>query len=218
MNTRQRRLIRGAESGIAFVVQLKKPSPRITEASRRLKEAVDSVRAAALDQLLAKEARTGPRRSVTRAKTVLLRQHLDPIAADGLEMFVGVPGVKETLKLPRLKDAPEKHLEAAERVRRVAEEHEEEFINARNYDENFLESFDIAVQNLEAAAKVKRGLARANYTNATEDVKNEIARVRRAFNVLDTRIREAYLDDRSTLRRWRKSSRVPPKQGRPKKR
>jgi hypothetical protein len=35
--------------------------------------------------------------------------------------------------------------------------------------------------------------------------------------VLDTRILEAFLDDRSTLSLWRRTSRVPAKTGRPKK-
>jgi hypothetical protein len=131
-------------------------------------------------------------------------------------MFAGLPGIKDSLKLPRIKDVHEKHLEAAKRIRRVAEEHEQELITECDYDENFLESFDVAVRDLEAAAGVQRGAARAKYTRATEDVKEAIARVRRALNTLDTRIVEAYLGDRQLLKRWRKESRVPPKMGRPK--
>ena len=67
-------------------------------------------------------------------------------------------------------------------------------------------------------ARVEKGAARAKYTLATEDVKEEIAHVRRAFDVLDTRVLEAYLDDKTTLSHWRGSSRVPAKLGRPRKR
>ena len=198
MNNRQSRLISAGESAIAFVLQLKHPPSRVTEAAKRLKDALRAARAVELKQLSAKNSRRAPRHSVSRAKTILLRKYLDPIAADGLEMFAGLPGIEESLQVPRIKDAPEQHLEAAKRVRRVAEEHEEEFITERNYDENFLERFDRAVRDLEAAARVERGFARAKYTRATVDVKDEIARVRRVFDVLDTRILEAYLDDRST--------------------
>jgi hypothetical protein len=163
------------------------------------------------------KSRHAPRGSVNRAKKILLRKHLDPIAADGLEIFVGLPGIEDSLRVPRIKDSPEKHLEAAKRIRRVADEHAEEFITERNYSEDFLEKFDAAVRDLDAAARVERGAARARYTRATEDVKEEIVRVRRAFDVLDTRILEAFLDDRSTLSLWRRSSRVPAKTGRPKK-
>lgn len=217
MNNRQRRLLEAALSAISFVLQLKNAPSRITEAMKRLRAAVLGVRDAEVRQLGAKKSRHMPRSSVNRAKKLLLRKHLDPIAADGLEIFAGLPGLEDSLRVPRIKDSPEKHLEAAKRIRHIADEHEDEFITERNYSEDFLEKFDAAVRDLEAAARVERGAARARYTRATEDVKEEIARVRRAFDALDTRILEAYLDDRSTLRLWRRSSRVPAKTGRPKK-
>jgi hypothetical protein len=218
MNDRQRRLIEGAKGAVTFALDLKKPPSRVTEAAKRLQAAVLDVGDAEVKQLGARNLRKAPRYSVNRAKKILLRKHLDPIAADGLELFNGLPGIKDNLRVPRIKDAPEQHLEAAKRVRRIAEEHEQEFITERNYGENFLERFDAAVRDLEAASRVDRGLGRAKYTRATEDLKEEIARVRRALDVLDTRMLEAYLDDHSTIKRWRWESRVPAKLGRPKKR
>lgn len=218
MNNRQSRVTRGAEAAVTFVSTLKKPPSRITEAARRLEAAVGDVRAAELKQLGAKHSRGAPRYSVNRVKTILLRKHLDPIAADGLEIFAGLPGIEDSLRVPRIKDAPEQHLKAAERMRRVAEEHEQEFITERNYNENFLQKFDAAVRDLEAAARVDRSAGGAKYTRATEDVKEAIARVRRAFDVLDTRILEAYLDDDNILELWRQKRRVPAKTGRPRKR
>jgi len=218
MNNRQSRVLRAGDLAIVFVQGLKRPPSRVTEAAKRLEQELRDTRDAEQAQIRAKHSRKAPRYSVIRAKTILLRKHLDPIAADGLEMFAGLPGIDESLKLPRIKDAPEKHLEAAKRVRRVAEEHEEELINERNYNENFLEKFHEAVRDLEAAARVERGSARAKYTRATVDVKDHITRVRRALDALDTRVVEAYLDDDSTLERWRRASRVPAKLGRPRKR
>lgn len=72
-----------------------------------------------MEQIVAKNNRRAPHLSLNRAKTILLRKHLDPIAADGVEMFAGLPGIEESLRLPRIKDVPEKHLAAAERVRQV---------------------------------------------------------------------------------------------------
>ena len=218
MNNRQSRVIRAAKSAVTFALDLKKPPSRVTEAAKRLKTAVEEVEAAATTQFTAKHSLKAPRYSVNRAKTILLRKHLDPIAADGLEIFAGLPGIEDSLKVPRIKDGPERHLEAAQRLRRVAEEHEREFITERNYSEDFLERFDAAVRNLQAAARVDRGFARGKYTRATENVKEEISRVRRAFDTLDTRMREAYLDNAFVLKRWRQHSRIPAKTGRPKKR
>ena len=218
MNNRQSRLLAAAESAIAFVLGLKNVPSRVIDAAKRLKEAVRAARAAEEKQFSAKVARRVPRYSITRAKTVLLRKHLGPIAADGLEMFSGLPGIEESLQLPRIKDRPEKHLEAAKRVRRIAEEHAQEFINERNYNDDFLEKFHEAVCDLEVAARLDQGFARANYTRATENMKDEIARVRRVFDTLDTRMAEAYLDDLTVLQLWRRASRVPAKMGRPKKR
>ena len=218
MNNRQSRVITAAQSAVRFALHLKNPPSRVTEAAKRLAEAVRVARDVAVKQLAAMHSRQKPRYSVNRAKTILLRKHLDPIAADGLEMLSGLPGIEQSLQVPRIKDGPDKHLEAAKRVRRVAEEHEQEFINERNYNDNFLEKFQEAVRHLEAAARVDRGFARANYTLATKNMKEEIARVRRVFDTLDTRMLEAYLDDRPTLELWRKASRVPAKQGRPRKR
>jgi len=177
MKNRQFRLIDAAESGVGFARNLKRPPPRVNEAAKRLEEAVESARVAGQDQIRAKAFRKTPRYSVTRAKTILLRKHLGPIAADGIEMLAGLPGIRESLKLPRIKDAPEKHLEATKRVRRVAEDHEKEFIDERNYDENFLNSFDGAVRDVEGAAGVDKGVGRAKYTRATADVKEEMARL-----------------------------------------
>ena len=218
MNNRQSRVLEAAESGGNFALRLKNPPSHVTDAANRLIEAVRDARDAEQEQIRAKDVRRVPRYSVTRAKTILLRKHLDPIAADGLDMFSGLPGIEQSLQLPRIKDVPEKHLEAAKRVRRVAEEHEQEFINERNYNDNFLEKLQEAVRDLEAAARVDRGFARANYTKATEKMKEQIARVRRVFDTLDTRMTEAYLDDVLTLQLWRSASRVKAKLGRPKKR
>jgi hypothetical protein len=218
VNIRQGLVIAGAKHAVSFAVQLEKPPARLGDAVTRLEKALEAANAVEAKQRLAKNSRKAPRYSVNRAKTILLRKHLDPIVADGLDLFAGLPGLADSLKLPRIKDAPEKHLEAAKRVRRVAEEHEEELINERQYDENFLESFDRAVEMLEAAARVERGAARASYSRATDEMKEAITRLRRAFDSLDTRIRAAYLDDPETLSLWRRASRVPAKTGRPKKR
>jgi hypothetical protein len=218
MNERQYRVIRGGESAVIFARQLKSSPLRVTEAANRLEATLHDAKDADAKQLSAKKLRRAPHISLNRAKKILVRKHLDPIVADGLEMFAGLPGIKESLRLPRIKDAPAKHLQAAERVRRVAEEHEQEFIRDRNYSPDFLEQLDWAAQNLEAAARVEPGAARAQYTRATQHVKEEIARVRRALDVLDSRMTEAYLDDHETLQSWRRASRVPAKLGRPKKR
>jgi len=218
MNDREYRVIDAAKSGISFASSLKPRSPRIAEAAERLKAALREASEADVQQLSARKLRRAPRISLDRAKTILLRKHLDPIVADGLVMFAGLPGIEQDLKLPRSKDGPDLHLKAAERVRRLAVEHEQEFISERNYTQNFLERFDVAVRDLEAAARVERGAARARYTRATAQVKERIKAVRRAFDVLDTRIREAYLDDEAELKLWARASRVPAKTGRPRKR
>lgn len=77
-----------------------------------------------------------------------------------------------------MKDGPDAHLKAAERVRRMGEEHEQEFIDERNYSENFLEQLDEAVDDLRAAAQVDRGSARAKHSCATKDVEKELTRAR----------------------------------------
>src|SRR2546423_5998172 len=166
MNNRQSRVTSAAESAVVFVKTLKAPPARVTEAAKRLHTAVRATFNAHVKQLGAKASLNRPRYSVNQAKTILLRKHLDPIAADGLEMLAGLPGIEESLRVPRIKDAPETHLKAAERVRRIAEEHEREFIDERNYGENFLEKFDGAVRDLEAAARVERGARRAKYPKA----------------------------------------------------
>jgi DNA-binding FrmR family transcriptional regulator len=225
MDDRDGRVIRAAESAVKFLAELespsrerKLPSSRIVKATKRLEQAVEAARAAEGNQNHARVILGAPGSSLRRTKMILLKQHLDPIAADGLEMLTGLPGIKETLRLPRVKDAPAKHLEAAERVRRVAEVHEQEFISQYEYSEDFLEQFDAAVENLKAADGLDRGLARANYSRATAAVKSEIAAVRRALDRLHTRIVAEYLDDKKTIEHWRETSRVPATKGRPTKR
>jgi hypothetical protein len=218
MNNRQERVIAAARKSVGWVRDLKNAPVRVTEAAERLEVALDEASDARQAQIDARNYRKAPILSITAAKTILVKKHLHPIATDGLELFAGLPGIEETLRIPRIKDGPDAHLKAADRVRRVAEEHEQEFINARNYRENFLELFDEAVGDLQAAARVDRGLARAEYSRATMDVKNELTRVRRAFDALDARIIEAYLEDSTLLETWRQVSRVKAKTGRPRKR
>ena len=218
MNDRQFRVVAAGQSGVQFVGGLKEPPLRLTEAANRLRVAVSSVDEAAQNQLAARYARQPAGLSTKRAKTVLLRRHLRPLAADGLELFAGLPGIEDTLRVPRSKDTPAAFLKAAERIRQVAVEHEQEYITGRAYSEDFLEQFDRAVQLLKTAAQADQGLARARYTKATQEVKEHIANVRRALDVLDTTMHAVYLDDRGTLKLWRKAIRVPARRGRPKKR
>lgn len=218
MNDKQDRLIRAAESGIIFFVNLENPPLRVAEAAKRLQETLREARAAILKQFSAMKLRGAPHISLKLAKEILLRQHLGPIVADGLEVFAGFPGVKETLRPPRIKDKPEKFLEAAERVARFAETHKQEFIENRNYSPDFLEQLELAVRDLESAASADPGTGRARYSQATHEVKEAITRVRRALRALDSRVHEAYFGDRATLDLWRRASRRPAKLGRPKKR
>ena len=210
-------MIEGAKSGVTFALGLPDAPPRVIEAAKRLETALRSADAAYQEQRDAKSSRRLPSYSVNRAKTILLRKHLQPIASDGLVLLKGLPGVKESVRLPRIKDKPETHLKAAERVRRIAQEHEQEFITQRDYSEDFLEKFDGAVRDLQTANDMDRGWARAQYSRATREMKDEITAVRLALDALDARIIEAYLDDRSTIKSWRWKSRVPVKLGRPKK-
>lgn len=218
MNQRQNRLISAADAGIIHVVSLKDPPPRVTAAAKRLTEVVKEAKAAEQQQRKANYQRRAPQYSLNGAKRILFLKHLGPVVADGLEMFAGFPGIEETLRAPRVKDKPQKILEAAGRVRGFAEAHEQEFIDDRNYSPDFLEQFDLAMQNLEAAARADQGVARAKYSQATREMQDEIARVRRALGALDARMREAYLDDPKKLKLWRHASRMPAKRGRPKKR
>lgn len=218
MNDRQDRLIRAAKSGILFTLNLENPPLRVTEAAKRLQETMREARSAIVKQFSAMKLRGAPHISLKLAKKILLRQHLGPIVADGLEVFAGLPGIKETLRPPRIKDTPEKLIEAAERVARFAETHKQEFIDNRDYSPDFLEQFDVAMRDLESAARADQGAARARYTQATLELKDAIARVRRALDVLDARMHEAYFADRHKLELWRRASRRPAKLGRPKKR
>lgn len=225
MKNRDERVIRAGELAVKFLPALetlslrsKPPSSRIVQATKRLKKAVEAARVAGQCQDHAKKILGAPGKSIRAAKVNLLRQHLDPIVADGLAMLTGLPGIKQSLRLPRIKDAPEKLLEAAERVRRVAEGHAQEFITQYEYGEDFLEQLDAAVQDLKTAVSADPGRARANYSRATSEVTDEIAAVRRAIDALHKRVVAEYLGDETTLELWRNSRRVPAIRGRPTKR
>jgi hypothetical protein len=218
MNDRQYRVVEAGESGIRFVGNLKEPPLRVTQAAKRLQLAVSSVDMASQNQLAAKNAQRPAAISPKHAKTVLLRKHLRPLAADGLEIFAGLPGMEDTLRVPRSKDTPAALLKAAERTRRVAVEHEDEYIAQRGYSDDFVEQFDRAVHVLRTAAEADQALMRRRYSNATAEVKERIANVRRALDVLDTTMHAVYLEDRRTLSLWRAAIRVPARRGRPKKR
>src|SRR5436305_15133922 len=87
MNNRQSRLTAAARNSVGWVLNFKKATPRVTQAAKRLQEALDAASAAEAKQRHAKGSRKAPRYSISEAKTILLKKHLHPIAADGLEMF-----------------------------------------------------------------------------------------------------------------------------------
>jgi hypothetical protein len=218
MDSRQDRVCRAAESSVACARRLRPAHPRVLAASDRLETAVAAARAASSRQHSAKTARGLPHNSADRARKILFHKHLVPIATDGLELLAGVEGVAPELELPRLKAPPAEHVRAARRVRAVAAQYERMYVDARNYDLDFLEQFDRAIGDLEQATRAGRADARADYSAATLDVKEAVEEVRRRFDSLHARMNEALFDDRALLREWRKCSRIPGKIGRPKKR
>lgn len=216
MNNRQEPLLRAANAAIARATHFAEDHPRIAEAVARLRSAVTAADSAGVAQTLARQSRKSPRYSLSRAKKILFEKHLNPIAADGREMFRGMPGIRETLRLPPIKAKPERHLEAARRIRRIAEEHEREFIDERKYAGDFLARFDAALEDLEAAARADRGAGRQKYTHTTAEVKLAIDAVRDTLDSLDAHVRGEFMDDPVTLGLWRHSARRnPPKTGRP---
>jgi hypothetical protein len=203
---------------VACARRLKPEHPRVIAAAERLEAAVTAARAAASKQQSARVARGLPQNSAERARKILFHKHLVPIATDGLELLAGTEGIEAELQLPRLKAPPEEHVRAARRVRAVAEGCERMYIESRDYEPNFLEQFDLAVGDLERAMTAGTGVARADYSTTTLEVKEAVEEVRRRFDSLHARMNEALFDDRALLREWRKCSRIPAKIGRPKKR
>jgi hypothetical protein len=218
MDSRQDRVCRAAESSVACARKLKPAQQRVIAAADRLEAAVTAARTASSKQQSTRVARGLPHNSAERARKILFHKHLVPIATDGLELLAGTEGVEAELQLPRLKAPPEEHVQAATRVRAVAARCERMYIDSRDYEPDFLEQFDRAVGDLERATSAGTGVARADYSAATLDVKDAVEEVRRRFDSLNARMNEALFDDRALLREWRKSSRIPGKIGRPKKR
>lgn len=217
MNSVQERVVRAGQSALDFALELRAAPSRVTSAVERLRLAVEAAQRTGVSQGAARIGRGTPGQSVVRAKSNLLRQHLRPIAADALELFAGLPGLRESLRLARLKAPAARHLDAAKRVRRVAEEHAEELIEERDYPPDFLKRFDAAVANLEAAAGSARGSAQREYSRLTAELEKQISAIRQALDSLGARIAESYGDERAVLETWRRARRIPAKRGRPKK-
>lgn len=71
---------------------------RVTKAAERLQVAVEHARTAHGAQIAARNARKAPTYSVTTARMIFVKTHLQPIAADGIVLLAGLPGIKETLR------------------------------------------------------------------------------------------------------------------------
>jgi hypothetical protein len=197
---------------------LKPDTLRVTAAADRLDVAVQAARNASAKQHSARVARGMPHKSAARAKKILFHKHLVPIATDGLALLAGTAGIDAELELPRLKAPPEEHLRAARRVRSVATLYERMYIDARDYEADFLDRFDTAVDDLSQAVSAGKGAGRADYTAATSKVTEAVAEVQRCLDSLDARMNEACFDDQTLLREWRRATRIPGKIGRPKRR
>ena len=215
MNSRQDAVCRAAESSVRCARRLKPDHPQVRPAADRLDEAVRNARALALKQAAARDARSLPQNSVEHAKKILYQQHLVPVATDGLQL-VSLENV-EALRVPPLKAPAKEHLAAAARVREIAARHQPMFID-QNYPPDFLERFDVAVEDLRRATAGGKNAAIAAYTDATREVRTAVEEVHRCLDSLDARMNAACFGDRKLSGEWRKGSRTPGKIGRPKKR
>jgi hypothetical protein len=213
MTSRQERVVASITGALVFLGSLTDKSPRIQLLEQELCAALARIDKAAATQRADKNRRGRPGESVQAAKSVLRTKHLKPIADSGPRLLAGLPGIRESLRMPLAKASVEVHVAAAKRFAENVRPHGKAFWKA-GYSRTFLKELAQAAQALAEAADDPTSVIAA-YTKSTGQLGDEIRDARALIKELDSAFMTEWRRDDPQTKNWQRAKRVPARLGRP---
>jgi hypothetical protein len=213
MTNRQRRALVSIDAAIAFLGSFTGASRRIRVLYEQLLDARQKLASACVNQLGAAQSKAVPGKTIKVAKAHLRTRHLKPLADSGPDVLEGMPGIRESLRMPIRDASVADHLAAVERFTNAIRPHAKAFYKA-GFDRAFLKQLDTAAKALESAASEPQSVRRALSTS-TKDVERHLQRARSLVKKLDSAIVAECQDRPSDIVLWRSCKRIPGRMGRP---
>jgi hypothetical protein len=188
-------------------------TPRLAIRRAKLEKADAAI--AALDSTQSRESNDGDTRTAKMLRAALRKHHLKAISRDAKLFLDGVPGVKEMFRMPHMRVADSKLVDAARRIVDNAKPFEDTFIDEAGYRADFIARAEKAIDALEAHMK-KPDTAVNRRSRATASLPEALLEGRKILDSIDGIIEDEFADDKSTRDLWKRARRLPGKIGRPK--
>jgi hypothetical protein len=149
-----------------------------------------------------------------RLRVNLRKHHLKPLSRDGKLFLNGVPGIKDTLRLPHERIADSKLVEAARRIVNNVKPHEATFLEA-GYRVDFVARAEQAIAALEARAG-QPDEQTSRTSRATASLPKALVKGREIIGAIDGIVDDELADNPGARDMWKKAKRLHGKIGRPK--
>jgi hypothetical protein len=213
VTNRQERTTASIWVSLVFLGSLKSKSTRIQLLEQQLGEAYGRIEKALAKQKSDKQSRSRPGNNVRAAKSHLRTMHLKPIAESGPRLLAGLPGIRDSLRMPIAKASVDLHVEAAQRFADNVRPHAKVFWKA-GFSRTFLKELDQAARALTKAAADPTSVIAA-YSQSTDRVADEIRRGRDLIRELDSAFMAESQRDDILMLGWGRAKRIPARVGRP---
>lgn len=215
MNAYQQRLGDSVDNSLGALKQLRPMPPAIARNAEQLQIAYDAFQSRVMEQHAARQLTGQHGHSLTLLRQDLRRKHLLPIVRHGRSLLAGLPGIREDLRLPRVRMSDAEWVESARRIAKAVRPHRKVFL-AAHFPSDFLQRLDAAARALHARSRT--GNAQINRMSlATRAIGDDLRRCRELVAMIDSLV--AADDSISAIWKelWRQSTRIPKRIGRPKK-
>jgi len=212
MNARQKRGGNSIDHSLGTLRQLKPMPPTLAHAAADLQAAYDELRRQEATQDIARRSLGAHGKSLAITRRNLREKHLLPIVRRGKVLLKGWPGIREELRLPRVRASDAEWVAAARRIAKAMRPHKKVFLNAQ-FSPDFLQGLERAARELHATSRSENAQA-TQRALSTRAVAEGLRHCRDLVAAIDSLAVAADVDPR-WLALWRKAKRIPKRVGRP---
>jgi hypothetical protein len=213
MDNDQLRQWSSIKKALAFLWLPGHQTPRLSIRQAKLEKAD-----AAIEALRDTQSRESNDRDTRKAKwlrTDLRKHHLKALSRDAKLFLAGVPGIKDMFRMPHMRVADSKLVDAARRIVENAKPFEDTFIDEAGYRADFIARAEKAIDALAAHMKEPDSVVNRR-SRATASLPEALLEGRKILDSIDGIIEDEFADDKSTRDLWKRARRLPGKIGRPK--
>lgn len=213
MNARQLRGANSIDNSLANLANIKHKSPAVARIEEELQIARDELMAQYTSQVSSRQGLGAHGISLKLARRNLRQKHLLPIVTRGKVLLKGLPGIREELRLPRVRATDAEWIAAARRVAKVVRPHRKVFLEA-HFAPDFLRQLDVAAKQLQVATRSENA-RRVELSRSTRGVAETLRHCRDLVAAADALLMASGDVDETALKMWRKAKRIPKRVGRP---